>query len=241
MKNHSIELDQKKILTFYEGRAEKYDPRIPEVSMLFQDKNPDLALRRSHFEIEKIKNILRPDFESKVLDVGCGVGRWALELIPLVDEYIGTDFCDPLLKIAKDNFLGIEKANFLNLEASDISHVKISKETNLILFAGVAHYLNDDSFFQTLSNFFEILSKNLGILYFRCPVSLSSKFSLIDHYSEELDSKYSATYRNHDEILMQFTQLNYFKAAELIDHGPLFPTELQNRMETTQYFWIWKF
>jgi len=241
MKNDSIELDQKKILTFYEGRAEKYDPCIPEVSMLFQDKNPDLALRRSNFEIEKIKNILRPDFESKVLDVGCGVGRWALELVPLVSEYIGTDFCDPLLKIAKDNFLGIEKAKFLSLEASDISHVKISKETNLIVFAGVAHYLNDESLYQTLSNFLEILSKNFGILYFRCPISLSSKFSLIDHYSEELESKYSATYRNYDEILMQFTQLNYFKVAELIDHGLLFPTELQNRMETTQYFWIWKF
>ena len=48
---------------------------------------------------------------SKILDIACGIGRWADAIPDEVFEYCGIDFSDELVEIAKkDEFLFDEDA-----------------------------------------------------------------------------------------------------------------------------------
>ena len=235
------ELPKALIEEFYRERARKFDPSIPEVSMLLQDKTPNLALERSVYEITMIYPFIVSSDVIRVLDVGCGVGRWGLALKPIVSSYIGTDFCEPLLKIAKDQLFELPESTFEELEAQDERHVILGLDSNLILFTGVAHYLSNLELMETLTNFLTILRNTKGILYLRCPISNFETFSLLNHWSDELQTYYSAKYRTVSEIEFYFEKIGYLDYAEIVSSGSLYPDHLQNRKETRQWYWVWKF
>ena len=49
-----------------------------------------------------------------MLDIGCGIGRWAEQAAPLCREYVGTDFSSEMVKTAARR-LDNPKCRFLNL------------------------------------------------------------------------------------------------------------------------------
>lgn len=55
----------------------------------------DKTQKRLFNEVIKIKK----DF--KVLDVGCGVGRWSLWFAPQVEKVVGVDLSSKMIEIAK--------------------------------------------------------------------------------------------------------------------------------------------
>lgn len=241
MSDNPSNLDKYSILDFYKKRAINYDSKSPEVSMLLQDSNPELAIKRSRFEITRIMPLLNIESTTRILDVGCGVGRWAKELAEVVQEYVGSDYCEPLLRIARSEYGGFQKTKFYELEASDSVHLEIGKSANLILFAGVSQYISDAELIESLRNFSKILVRNSGVLYLRCPIAIENEFTLNKHYSVELGTEYSAHYRTENQMSKFFQELNFGDLALLLESSSLYPQELQNRKESRQHFWIWKF
>jgi SAM-dependent methyltransferase len=241
MSEFTPELPKDLIKEFYRERARKFDPSMPEVSMLLQDKTPNLATERSTYEITTISPLIVSSNVIRVLDVGCGVGRWGVALKTIVSSYIGTDFCEPLLAIAKKQLFELPECTFKKMEAQDERHVTLGVDSNLILFTGVAHYLSNLELMETLKNFLTILRNTKGTLYLRCPTSNFETFSLLNHWSDELQDFYSAKYRSVSELELYFEKIGYLEYAEVVSSGSLYPDHLQNRKETRQWYWVWKF
>lgn len=234
--DNKVEISEGKVLEFFKGRAEKYQDENPYVSMLYQDLNPVLANERNEYEVNKILPYfnLHPHFN--VLDVGCGIGRWGDVLDGQIKIYHGTDFSEELIHIANERFKDKNNFSFYNIAAQRISEMN-QVRYNLIIVAGVLHYINNEDLDGILISLEKLLS-NKGILYIRLPIALGEDLTLLDEWSEELEDSYNAIYRSKKYYLDLFEKCYGDKNMEIIVHGDLYPSKLNNRKETGQYYFL---
>jgi len=108
-------------------------------------------LYRGYFEAQHLKRIARFKHTMNVLELGCGNGRWALTLAPLVKHYTAVDFSRPALDIARQN---ISKAGLLNVDVREQSIVGFQGDRlyDVIYFGGVTQYLQDPEILQILGH-----------------------------------------------------------------------------------------
>ncbi len=107
---------------FFENRAKKHNDNHPYVTILYQDKNPELTEQRNEYEKGFVKNLLKLGRDSKVLDIGCGIGRWAEEIEDSI--YLGVDFSKSLIAIARENPAFRKKRYSLQFSLPKISIIK---------------------------------------------------------------------------------------------------------------------
>lgn len=112
---------------------------------MYQDDAPHLVEERNKAEQEKILPMLKLDEESKVIDIGCGIGLWADGISFPIKQYFGIDFLQELIDIAS---LRNNKSNFkfTRLSAMDIKVYMEDKGMDLfnrVIISGVLLYLND--------------------------------------------------------------------------------------------------
>lgn len=82
-KKHTINAES--IQRFYNNRAREIKKMSnPYVTVLLGDQNPKHAVDWNAFEKNFILPQLKIHTNSSVLDVGCGIGRWAESVIPIV-------------------------------------------------------------------------------------------------------------------------------------------------------------
>lgn len=79
----------------------------------------------------KLPALLKP--HHRVLDAGCGYGRLAPIICPLVEEYVGVDFSDKAIEEAREH--APENAIFF---AGDIIDMKLLGFFDVIVMVGVA-------------------------------------------------------------------------------------------------------
>lgn len=125
----------------------------------------DFHESRNHFWpgwyelIPYIKDVIRNNHESKILDLGCGTARFALflqENFPdLKWKYTGLDFNQNLLNIAKQQINQLEHCQVKN---SDLNS-QINEIYNLVVCFGVTHHIPDQ---KNRNNFLTKISKNLS-------------------------------------------------------------------------------
>ncbi len=78
-----VDINTQHVLRFYNDRAERNDMESPYTSVLLAD-GTDKAEKWDLFETKSIFPQLKIEQGSRVLDVGCGVGRWAEKIIPML-------------------------------------------------------------------------------------------------------------------------------------------------------------
>lgn len=100
IKNKKVAIDYEDTKAFFQKRAKKFTDDNPYSVTMYQDNNKDLVLARNAKEVEKLYPYLNINNQSKVLDVACGIGRWADVLPAEISEYCGIDFSEELIKIA---------------------------------------------------------------------------------------------------------------------------------------------
>lgn len=235
-----VDILYEKTKLFYVDRAKKYDPEHPYIATMYQDSHPEIAEERNRIEISKILPLLHLTTSSRVLDLGCGVGRWADAISQGICSYLGCDFSEDLISIAKQR---IKKENFTFecLSATEIGEFYqrncIPSATHIII-SGVMMYLNDNDvneIFLSLDN----LTTEGAVVYLREPMGISNRLTLKDYYSEELQHEYNTIYRTRDEYLDMLT--SQAPAFTVCEHGPMFhDAVLNNRKETAQYYFILK-
>src|SRR5438067_10637039 len=95
------EISYQETRQFFQDRAAR-GPAVGLLSVtMYQDGNPQLAEARDAWEKERVIPLLRLQPATRVLDIGCGCGRWALSLYGKVASYLGVDFSEDLLALAK--------------------------------------------------------------------------------------------------------------------------------------------
>ena len=249
LKKEKIELDYNATKAFFDARAEKYTSANPYGVTMYQDDNSKMVYERNQAEAEKILPYLQINSESVVLDIACGVGRWADILEDTgMKAYYGLDFDDKLINIAKER-VEYPACSFFVAGVDEIKDVlwnrvegerqgSLKQLCNRILLAGILCYLNDKDIVKLFSDLNDICDTNTKI-YIRVPVGIDERLTLKDFYSDELKTEYHAIYRMRDEYyeFMESTLLN--EGFYIEKEGYLFEdASLNDRAETRQYFFV---
>ena len=147
VKEKYVHIDYQKTKDFFKHRAEKFQENNPYSVTIYQDNNKELVRERNEYETEKLLSLLSIDKESEILDVACGIGRWADAIKTEVKKYCGIDFSDELIRIATERN---KRDNYYYYVGSTSQLEKIIKQNrkgnfNIVLVVGIMMYLNDIS------------------------------------------------------------------------------------------------
>ncbi len=235
-----VDIDYKETKRFFEKRADKFSAENPYSVTMYQDRNKQLVKERNRKETEKLLPLLKLDADSRVLDVACGIGRWADVMPDCIREYCGVDFSRELIEIARQRN---KKDNFHFLEGAVNTIEEIVSETrggvyNKILMVGILMYLNDTELADTLGQV-EKISQEHAVICIREPIGITKRLTLKDFFSEELEDNYNAIYRTRQELEKFISRAFLQKGFIVSREGFVFDeAALNNRKETAQYFYI---
>ena len=142
------DIDGKHTQDFYDMRAGQLSKmECPYTAVLLGDQNPGHAAKWNVFERENILPKLNITKSSNVLDIGCGIGRWAEQVIPLCNHYCGVDFSSGMIKAAKERACNLTgDFEFLNYSFQELVEQKgeeFKGKFDRLIIAGVCMYIND--------------------------------------------------------------------------------------------------
>lgn len=219
-----VNINGEKTKEFYNNRARlmgKMDN--PYVSVLLGDQNPAYALAWDEFEKENVLPKMEIDSSSRVLDIGCGMGRWSEVLIPRSGYYYGTDMSSEMIMRAKErNQYPGKKYDFENYGFQEFCALPTDSLPclfNRLWICGVMMYINDNE----LAKGMEQLLKKMDVhakAYFTETIALEERLTLDEFYSEALKAEYDVIYRTEKEY-NHFYQSWLDAGFEIVEQGML--------------------
>ena len=197
-------IDCEKVKDFFDNRASKEVENILSITM-YQDSD---VVEKRHKDESKIVLEKLDVTNKKILEIGCGIGRWAEVFEDKCDSYLGIDYFKNLIEIANKTY-DYDNCYFQEMSATDlkIDELKLSPPFDIILIIGVLIYLNDEDIKQMMEEINKVSDENT-IVYVRETISyMDTRLTLKDFYSEDLDEEYNAIYRTENELLEYFNCL----------------------------------
>ena len=240
--NEHVELDYSATARFFAERGRRIDEVGPLCAVLYQDQKPELAEQRSAHEIATIlPRLVTGRAPVKVLDVGCGTGRWATTLADETATYQGLDFCPEFLDEARAATSTLAQPGRFSFVHADLSNglpdAVAPGSFDTVIMAGVLLYLNDGDALRVLCQLGERLAAG-GRIYLREPLGLKARLTLESHFSQDLGAEYSSVYRGCDEFGALLQSAAQRTGLALRHSGELYPSDLENRAETRQFCFI---
>lgn len=233
-------IDYTETKEFFKHRAGKFREDNPYSVTMYQDHNEKLVRDRNQKEVERLKPLLELGKQSRVLDVGCGIGRWGDAITEEIEEYCGLDFSSELIKIAQKR---TKKENYFFCEGpiTELEKVLLRNNKgkyNVALLVGILMYVNDEDM-ELLLEQLEHRCMEHATICIREPIGLGERLTLKDFFSEDLNDNYNAIYRTRDELAGFFQKGLLNKGFKIAKEGFLFQeTDLNNRKETMQYYFL---
>lgn len=198
-------IDKENVKEFFDKRANKEVDSLMTITSFQEKENLD---KRQLEESEVLLNNI--DFTNKkVLEIGCGLGRWAEFFHDKCDTYLGIDYAENLIELANENYK-YDNCHFQVMSALDINidNLIIKPPFDVIFIAGVLIYLNDEDIPKLINEINNITGEN-KIIYIRETISvMDTRLTLKDFYSEDLEVDYNAIYRTQKELLDYFNGFN---------------------------------
>ena len=165
-------------------------------------------------ECDFIEEELKYDKSLKILDVGCGTGRHAIELTKRGYNVTGIDLSESQISFAK------EKAEKLNLKIefliADARNLPFEQEfdTAIMICEGAFPLMETDEMnFEILKNITKSLKKH-GKLIFTTLNGLFPIFNSIDEFHSSTSENDNASYHNSSFDLMTFRDHNITTAID---------------------------
>lgn len=163
--------------------------------------------------------------ESKVLDLGCGDGRWCRLLINRCKEYVGVDISQQFIKKACEKYKNDTKVKFLNVTAQDY----VSKEKyDLILIIGLITYLSDDEVTRLSDNCRNMLNEDGQVILSNVTSKEKQPHRMVYSYKPSFIKKlfgktgYQLIGRSVNEELRLFKNLDLVHMQQIEDTGYTF-------------------
>lgn len=234
--NGDKKVNKKNIKKFFKDRAKKHEESNPLKSVIYQDKNPALAKTRDAFEKNKIISLINISKDDVVLDIGCGIGRWAKEMSSMVKKYVGVDNVEEFINISKKTYKNNDNTHFICQDGVNLLSKKIKSHSpfTIIMTVGFFMYISDEEAYEVLNKILKI-SNNKSQIIIREPIAIKKELVLNNVWSDEMETRYSAIYRTRDRFKKIFSDVLYGEGYSLVIDEALYPEELNNRIETKQY------
>ncbi len=234
------QIDPAAVESFFSKRAEKAKTIGSLRAVIYQDKHPDLAERRDAVE----KALLLPKLElqahSRVLDIGCGTGRWTGVLAPQVEMYHGTDFSAGLVDIARAEHGTAQNVRYSVLPSVSVSLKALGESQGFdrVVVLGLLIYLNEQDVIETLGRVVEVAAPQCRLLI-REPVAIGTRLTIKEHFSDDLEQVYNAIYRTEVELLLMISETLEQARFKVIESGYVYEQqEMNNRTDTVQKWYL---
>lgn len=231
-------IDTKSVKDFYEKRA-KSSTSGNVGTVLLGNPDPQFLNERNAFDRDYVIPMLNIGSETRVLDIGCGIGRWAGFILPNCGFYCGVDFSPEMVRVTKQvcQNLGGHSALYCMPAAEAVNQTAdfYGGSFETVIAAGVFTYINDSDaqhFFQQLPN---LLAEHC-IIYLEEPVGLQERLTLNDFPSEALQTSYSAIYRTPEEYMELYAPL--FASGFSVMKQEYLPKMGDNYSDTGRYHFI---
>ncbi|MBP7828231.1 MAG: methyltransferase domain-containing protein [Verrucomicrobia bacterium] len=237
MRNYGdkVEIDPEAVRKFYDQR---FDPARPLGSVMLSD-DEEMLRKRDENEKRRVMDLFRLDpGATRLLDLGCGNGRWYEAFRERVWAYEGVDFSEPNVRFARENRRG-PRVNF-EIGASDrLGELPLKYAPyHFVLSCGLFVYLNDDQVEAT----FRALVPRLqpaAQLYVRTSVSvMGQRLTLKDFPSEALRADYHGIYRTPEEYEAYFRAIFLPAGFGVASTQLLLNEEIGAKKETNQQYWL---
>ncbi|WP_374341238.1 class I SAM-dependent methyltransferase [Azonexus sp.] len=233
--NTKPSINKKNVEHFFLERAKKIENIGPVRAVIYQDKNGDLAEKRDAAEKARLLPIIKLDGTQRILDIGCGTGRWTKDLLSRCAYYHGIDFSKQLIQHAKTENPESSNLRFSVTPAENYSLKKLgeSQPFDRILCFGVLIYMNDNEVAEAFQCMARAAAPKARIIL-REPIGIEKRLTIRDHYSDELEQNYNAIYRTQTELESVIENTISTAGFKITEHGDMYPASLNNRSETIQ-------
>jgi SAM-dependent methyltransferase len=230
-------IDSENVKVFWNNNAKK-DSSLKSV-LLGYDFGEDSANLHNQKEAKIVMDFIG-DGKKTVLDIGCGIGRWAYNLKSIIEKYDGIDFSEEFIKSANKNFEDIDEIKFYCMSATDIDRTKLSEKYDVVIVTEVSMYINDHELDKLYKNINSFTQKD-SLLYIQDTTSLlETRLTLKDFDSKELKTKYNAIYRTKTEYETLFGK--HLPSFKLAGNGTdlLLDKNSGAREETNARYWCFR-
>ena len=211
--------------SFWEKHAKEYRTAF--------EKLEELANYLERTERRHLFQVVQVSREMKVLDLGCGTGRWAFEFAKHCKRVVAVDFAvgmiDRALKEASER--GIKNIDF---KVASVEKFRSPEKFDIIILSGVLVYFNDTELATILENIRQHLISG-GKVISRETVAIDRRQELQNEFHEKINDSYSAIYRLPQEYQKAFTHAG-MKLLYGNDFTPInFPMILYRRLIPDRY------
>ena len=231
-----IEIDNNSTKEFWENRANNINNL--QTVLLGSDKTGIEQNTRNEHEKLIVESVVKQIQNPRILDIGCGIGRWAENLINQFDSYTGVDFSEGFINFASKKFANYSNIKFYNNSILNLDKEILDSKFNFIICTGVLMYVNDTN----LSKFFKTLKQmtntcNIQNIYIQESISImENRLTLNQFESKDLKTNYNAIYRTKQEY-EEYFKTNKF---DIIKTDLLLDNKSGAREETNAQYWILK-
>ena len=233
------EIDTDAVREFYDKRARQFNQsaKTGKGSLYATvSLSEQIAVKRDVMEKETIIPLLNIQKTDSILDIGCGVGRWAESVIPLCYQYVGADYSAEMIKCCNNRFK--DKGGhirFVNTSVQELPESEFVKGIffDIVLLIGTAIYINDQDLERLFQNVAGLLSKG-GRFYIRETIGIGKRLTLDGIWSQALDSNYSAVYRTREEYLDMLNPI--LAVSDLLDERIVSAFDDPAKPDTTRWY-----
>ena len=235
-----INIDTENTISFYNQRAKTIKTREREyTTVLLGDQDPDFSVKWDAYEKQFILPKLKLTKEKLILDIGCGIGRWAEAVVGQCKEYYGVDFSSEMIAVAKEN-IKKENCHFYTMSLVDaLSDSKITaRKYDIVLMTGVSMYINEEELIKCYHGL-KRLAKRDTLFYFEESVGKIERLTLNHIWSEDLQDYYGAIYRTREEYKSLIREC--MKEAEFIEEGYMNFLDKKEQSETSHWYAVLRY
>lgn len=190
-----INIDNNSTKEFWQKRANNINNL--QTVLLGSDNTGSEQNIRNENEKRIVEKIIEKIQNPGILDIGCGIGRWAENLQNKFEYYVGVDFSEGFINYASKKFTNFSNVKFYNNSILNLDKDILTSRFNLIICTGVLMYINDEN----ISNIFKAFRQvSPEYLYIQESISLmEGRLTLNKFESKDLKTDYSAIYRTKQE------------------------------------------
>ena len=187
---------------FWNSRAALADELPAGVTVLGSFAgNQDKVREETEREVDMVLRAVSQPNGKSLLDLGCGDARQLAPLCRHFAKAVGVDFAGALLEKAQQRLAA--EGSQAQLFACDAAEFRSSEPFDVVLLSGLLPCLDDEQAERLVGNLSTLAGPQSKILV-RSSVGLERRIDVVNQFSAELGSRYTAFYRTNEEMLNLF-------------------------------------